>query len=225
MSVEDTGYGIKKEDYDKLFSKFVRLDDATNNDIEGTGLGLVITKKMVTLLKGDITFTSDYEVGTTFEVKINQKIIDYTPLGKINAKEKYIKDYELIDCSKYSVMIVDNNQLNLKVIERLLEHYKFKITPVSSGSECIYKIKEGNKYDMIFLDHMMPDMDGVEVLNILKSLDSYNIPPVVALTANAITGMKEKYISEGFDEYLPKPINNDELNKLINKYFKEDKDV
>ena len=78
---------------------------------------------------------------------------------------------------------------------------------------------------MIFLDHMMPDMDGVEVLNILKSLDSYNIPPVVALTANAITGMKEKYISEGFDEYLPKPINNEELNRLINKYFKEEKDV
>lgn len=225
MSVEDTGYGIKKEDYDKLFSKFVRLDDATNNDIEGTGLGLVITKKMVTLLNGDITFTSDYEVGTTFDVKINQKIIDFTPLGKINTKVNNTIDYELIDCSKYSVMIVDNNKLNLKVIERLLEHYKFKITPVSSGSECIYKIKEGNKYDMIFLDHMMPDMDGIEVLNILKSLDSYDIPPVVALTANAITGMKEKYISEGFDEYLPKPINNDELNRLINKYFKEDKDV
>ena len=122
-------------------------------------------------------------------------------------------------------MIVDNNQLNLKVIERLLEHYKFNITAVSSGKECIYKIKEGNKYDMIFLDHMMPDMDGIEVLHILKSLDSYDIPPIVALTANAITGMKEKYLSVGFNEYLPKPINNDELNRLINKYFKEGNDV
>ena len=222
LSVEDTGYGIKKDDYDKLFNKFVRLDDATNNDIEGTGLGLVITKKMVNLLGGEITFTSDYEVGTTFDVDLSQKIIDYTPLGKITSDVKRVKSLDFIDCSKYSVMVVDDNDLNLKVVKRLLEHYKFNVTLINSGSECIYKIKEGNTYDMIFLDHMMSEMDGIEVLHILKKLEYYDIPPIVAMTANAITGMKEMYIKEGFDEYLPKPINSEELNKLILKYFKEE---
>ena len=140
--------------------------------------------------------------------------------------KKREKDSELeyIDCSNYHVLLVDDNKLNLKVAEKLLQPYKFTITSVSSGKECVNSIKKGDKYDIIFLDHMMPGMDGIEVLHILKKLDSYTIPPVVALTANAITGMREMYINEGFDEYLSKPISTSELNKLINKYFgKRDK--
>ena len=116
-------------------------------------------------------------------------------------------------------MIVDDNKLNLKVAERILKAYNFNIDAVSNGNDCIYKIKDGKKYDMIFLDHMMPGIDGIEVVHILKKLEDYSIPPIVALTANAITGMREMYLEEGFDEYLSKPINISELNRIIKKYF------
>lgn len=220
FKVSDTGFGIKEEDYSKLFEKFSRLDSAKTNEIEGTGLGLVITKKYVDLMNGKIWFTSQYGAGTTFYVDIEQKIIDKNPIGSIIESDNANNDeIEYIDCSAYNVLIVDDNKLNLKVAKRLLDFYKFNVETVSSGKDCIYNVKSGKKYDIIFLDHMMPEMDGIETLHILRSLEGYEIPPVVALTANAITGMKEMYLREGFDEYLSKPINVSELNKLINKYF------
>ena len=224
FKISDTGYGIKKEDFGKLFEKFARLDSATDNEIEGTGLGLAITKRLVTLLDGKIWFESEYGAGTTFYVDIIQKIVNHEKLGNILEKREKGNELEYIDCSNYHVLLVDDNKLNLKVAEKLLQPYKFTITSMSSGKECVDSIKKGDKYDIIFLDHMMPGMDGIEVLHILKKLDGYTIPPVVALTANAITGMREMYINEGFDEYLSKPISTSELNKLINKYFgKRDK--
>ena len=126
---------------------------------------------------------------------------------------------EKLDCSAYTALIVDDNLLNIKVAKRLLEGYKFKVESVTSGQECVYKIKEDAKYDIIFMDHMMPEMDGIETLHVLKKLDGYELPPIVALTANAIAGMKEMYLNEGFDEYLSKPINTTELNRIINLYF------
>lgn len=219
FKVSDTGYGIKKEDYDKLFEKFSRLETATSNEIEGTGLGLVITKKYVDLMNGKIWFESEWEVGTTFYVEIHQKIIDDTKIGDIKEPIKTDDKIEFLDCSNYTALIVDDNKLNLKVASRLLSKYNFKIDTASGGEECVYKVKEGNHYDIIFLDHMMPDLDGIKALHIIKKLEDYNIPPIVALTANAITGMKEMYLNEGFDEYLSKPINISELNKIINKYF------
>ena len=219
FKISDTGFGIKKEDYNKLFEKFSRLDNAKTNEIEGTGLGLVITKKYVDLMGGRIWFESDYGVGTSFFIEIKQKIINATSIGDIMEAEDRDANINYIDCSKYTVMVIDDNKLNLKVAERLLKAYKFNVELVSTGKECIYKIKEGKHYDMLFLDHMMPEMDGIEVIHILRKLEDYEIPPVVALTANAITGMKEMYLNEGFDEYLSKPININELNKLINKYF------
>lgn len=219
FKITDTGYGIKKEDYDKLFEKFSRLESATTNEIEGTGLGLVITKKYVDLMNGKIWFESEYGVGTTFYVEIEQKILNKDAIGDITETSKGDSKIEYLDCSAYKVLVVDDNKLNLKVAQRLLNAYKFNVETVSSGKECVYKVKEGIHYDMIFLDHMMPEMDGIEVVHILKRLKEYDIPPVVALTANAITGMKEMYLKEGFDEYLSKPINISELNKIINKYF------
>ena len=219
FKISDTGYGIKKEDFDKLFEKFSRLDSATSNEIEGTGLGLVITKKYVDLMGGKIWFESEFGVGTTFFVDISQKVVDATPIGDIRDPEKSIKKIDYIDCSGKSIMIVDDNKLNLKVAERILKAYNFNIDAVSNGNDCIYKIKDGKKYDMIFLDHMMPGIDGIEVVHILKKLEDYSIPPIVALTANAITGMREMYLEEGFDEYLSKPINISELNRIIKKYF------
>lgn len=219
FKISDTGYGIKKEDYDKLFEKFSRLDTATQNEIEGTGLGLVITKKYVDLMGGKIWFESEYEVGTTFFVDVTQKIINSKKLGSISEPQGDDKEINYTDCTGKKALIVDDNKLNIKVATRLLGPYNFDVDTVSSGKDCIYKIKEGTNYDIIFLDHMMPEMDGIEVLHVLRKLEGYNIPPVVALTANAITGMKEMYLKEGFDEYLSKPINVSELNKLIKKYF------
>ncbi len=217
--ISDTGFGIKREDYDKLFEKFSRLDYAKINEIEGTGLGLVITKKYVDLMGGRVWFDSEYGAGTNFYIELKQKIINSTPIGALSDIDNHDTKIDYIDCSNYHVMVVDDNKLNLKVFERLLRDYKFNVDLISTAKECIYKIKEGTHYDMIFLDHMMPEMDGLEVLHILRKLEDYEIPPIVAITANAITGMKEMYLNEGFDEYLSKPVNINELNKLIIKYF------
>ena len=203
-----------------MFEKFSRLQSATQNEIEGTGLGLVITKKYVDLMQGKIWFDSEYEVGTTFYIDLTQKIVNLSKIGDIKEPIKPINDIDYLDCSGKRVLIVDDNKLNIKVASRLLEPYKFEIETVTSGKECIYKIKEGNNYDIIFLDHMMPGMDGIEVVHILRKLEGYKLPYIVALTANAITGMRQMYLSEGFDEYLSKPINVSELNKIINKYYK-----
>ena len=201
--------------------KFNRLENATAKEIEGTGLGLVITKQYVNLLGGRIDFTSTYGVGTEFYVEVTQKVLDRTPLGNLNKIEEEVKEkIDFIDCSKYRVLIVDDNLLNIKVAEKLLGRYNFQIDHCTNGKDCVYKIKTGTKYDIIFMDHMMPEMDGIETLHTIQKLDMFEIPPVVALTANAITGMKEMYLEEGFDDYISKPINIKELDKLILKYFK-----
>ena len=220
IKISDTGFGIKKEDFNKLFEKFSRLDNATENEIEGTGLGLVITKRYVDLMGGKIWFESEYQVGTTFYVDVSQRIINKSEIGDIHEPVNINTEDEYIDCSGFNILLVDDNKLNLKVAERIFSKYKFNIDSVETGKECIYRVKSDKKYDMIFLDHMMPEMDGIEVLHVLKKLDGYELPPIVALTANAITGMKEMYLNEGFDEYLSKPINVGELNKLLTKYFK-----
>ena len=224
MEVSDTGYGIKKEDYEKLFEKFSRLEIASQKEIEGTGLGLVITKRLLTLLGGKIWFESEYGAGTVFYIELSQKIADKNPIGNIESEIQVETNSDYLNCSEYKLMLVDDNKLNLKVAEKVLSNYKFQITSFDNGEDCINSIKEGDIYDIIFLDHMMPKMDGIEVLHILKKLKGYKIPPIVVLTANAITGMKEMYLSEGFDDYLSKPINTGDLAKIINKYFDKEGD-
>ena len=224
FKISDTGYGIKKEDFDKVFKKYSRLDDATSNDIEGTGLGLVITKQFVELMGGKIWFNSDFEVGTTFFIDIPFKVIDETPIGvqKEVSSEKTNDGYiRHLDCSDYTVLIVDDNETNLKVATRLLEKYKFKVETAKNGKDCVYKFKYGNHYDLILLDDMMPEMDGVDTVKIIKKLDVFDIPPIVAFTANAMTGMGEKYLEAGFDYYLPMPVSIQELDELVTTYFGE----
>ena len=216
FSVEYTGCGIKEEDFDKIFEKFSRLDLAVEKEIEGTGLGLVIVKKLVNLLGGKIWFESVYNVGTIFYIDLIQSISDKTVEEKVEVNNNDIK---YLDCSSYKILLVDDNKLNLKVAEKVLSNYNFQINKFDNGKDCINDIKKGTSYDLIFLDHMMPEMDGIEVLHILKKLEGYNLPPIIVLTANAIAGMREMYLSEGFDDYLSKPINVKELDKIINKYF------
>ncbi len=222
FKIADTGYGIKEEDHDKVFKKYSRLNDATSNDIEGTGLGLVITKQFVELMGGKIWFASDFEVGTTFYIDIPFTVIDATPIG-VQDNIQYDKTNDgfikHLDCSNYTVLIVDDNDTNLKVASRLLEKYNFKIDTAKNGKDCVYKFKYGNHYDMILLDDMMPEMGGVDTVKIIKKLDSFDIPPIVAFTANAMSGMGEKYLEAGFDYYLPMPVSLQELDELITTYF------
>ena len=217
--VKDTGKGIKKEDYDKLFEKFTRLDKQNNQTIEGTGLGLVITKEMVQLMNGKISFTSEYGRGSTFTVMIPQKIMDNKPIGVISDLDLKEKEIDYFNGSNYKILVVDDNKLNLKVAEKLLRPYNFQVTSVTSGLACLNYTKK-TKYDLIFLDHMMPEMDGIQTLKYLKQRVDFVNTPIVALTANAISGMKEMYLKEGFDDYLSKPIDQVKLNEVLRRNLK-----
>ena len=220
FKIADTGNGIKPEDQDKLFKKGTRLESSIDNEIEGAGYGLSITKEYLDLMEGKIWFESEYQVGTTFYIEIPQKVINPTPLKEL-IKEEYVSQSTEIDCDNKVALVVDDNKLNNKVIKRLLERYKFKVVTVSSGHDCIYKVKSEEKFDIIFMDQVMPDMSGIETMKALRGLDGYELPPLISLTANAVSGMKEHYLGEGFDEYLSKPINTSDLEKILTKYFKK----
>lgn len=217
ISVEDTGIGIKKENIDKLFNKFERLDLEENVTIEGTGLGLAITKKLVELMNGKIVVQSVFGKGSKFTVSIDQRIVK-NPTIKLEDSPEPVEE---IKTHNKKVLIVDDNKINLKVAERLLESYGIDTESVESGAAALEKIQNGEKYDMILLDDMMPKMSGVETLKKLKEIPGFKII-TIALTANALTGMREKYLQDGFDDYLAKPINKNELNRIINKYLNDD---
>ena len=211
ISVEDSGRGIKQENIDKLFTKFQRLEEDRNTTIEGTGLGLAITKQLIELMGGKIIVHTVYGEGSKFTVVLNQ------PIEKIAVKPVVQVIPTTLDLKNKKILIVDDNTLNLKVATKLLQ--RFNATNIScceSGFSCIEKINNGEDYDVILMDDMMPKMTGVETLKKLKENPQFKIP-VIALTANAITGMKEKYIADGFNDYLAKPIEKDSLIKVMNK--------
>ncbi len=214
IAVEDSGRGIKKENIDKLFTKFQRLDEDKNTTIEGTGLGLAITKQILILMGGNIIVQSVYGSGSKFTIVVDQKIKQKASSIVTN----YVNNNN-IDLSNRTILIVDDNKLNLKVGAKIIKSiYNPNIEFAESGYECIDKIKAGNKYDLILMDDMMPKMSGVETLKELNNIAFFNTP-VVALTANAIAGMREKYIEAGFKEYIAKPIEKEELKKVINLIF------
>ena len=216
ISVKDSGRGIKQEDIGKLFNKFQRVDEDRNTTIEGTGLGLAITKQLVEMMNGKIVVNSIYGEGSEFKVAIDQRL----SLAKIEVEKEETDDFNL-DLTNKKILIVDDNKLNLKVAQKLLIKYNPTITTVESGAECLNLINSGNKYDLILLDDMMPKMRGTEVLAKLKEIPTFNTPTVV-LTANAINGMKEQYLKDGFDDYLAKPIEKSELYRILRKYINVD---
>lgn len=217
ISVEDTGIGIKQEDISKLFQKFERFELEKNITTEGTGLGLAITKSLVELMNGKIVVQSVYGKGSKFTVAIDQRIIPKTKEELEIAPEEEEDNFV---AANSKVLIVDDNKINLKVASRLLKDYLVTIELASSGQECIDKILDGNHYDLILLDDMMPKMTGTQTLQHLKNIIGFQTP-VIALTANAITGMKEKYIKDGFNDYLAKPIDRKDLHNILKKYLKE----
>lgn len=213
ISVEDTGVGIKRQDFDKIFSKLQRLDIDKKDD--DSGLGLAVIKQLTELMGGKVIVHSEYGKGTIFTILINQYIVNDGPAV---VERKYNK---MLDLSNVRILLVDDNNLNLKVSSKILEKYNAnRITMCSSGFECLDLINSGNEFDIIFLDDMMPKMTGVETLKKLKKIEGFKTP-VVALTANAILGMKDKYIEAGFDDYLSKPINKSILIEVLNKILIE----
>ena len=213
ISVEDSGIGIKEENINKLFTKFERFEEK-NTTVEGTGLGLAITKRLVELMHGKIVCQSVYGKGSKFTVAIDQRIVN----KEVSELENTINVFEDLDLNDKRVLVVDDNLINIKVAIRLLQNYNVQTDSVTSGFDALNKINSGEKYDLIFLDDMMPKMSGVETLRKLKEINGFNIP-TVALTANAIAGMKEKYLECGFDDYLSKPIEKVELYRVVYKYL------
>ena len=212
ITITDTGRGIKKEDIDRLFKKFERLEEDRNTSIEGTGLGLAITEGLAELMGGKITVISDYGKGSTFKFVVIQDIVN------VEIKEKssntISSDYNTFEGK--NALIVDDSKLNLKVAENVLKNFLVTTESVTSGLECLSCVNS-KKYDIIFMDIMMPNMSGVEVLRKLRE-NGVNTP-VIALTADAIEGQEEKYMSEGFDGYISKPINKEKLSYVLNKYL------
>ena len=227
ITIEDTGVGIKKEDMKNLFKEFERFDLTKNRNIEGTGLGLAITDKLIKLMNGTITVSSEYGVGSAFTIELPQTIVSYEELGDFRKTTQQlpvpnmVSDDQLSFVSpETSILIVDDNKMNLTVAKGLLKDTQAKVTTASSGQQMLALITKFH-YDIIFLDHMMPIMDGVEALHQAMKLEN-NLckdTPFIVLTANAIVGAKEEYIKEGFADYLSKPVQSNDLINMLIKYL------
>ena len=226
LQVEDTGIGIRPEDIDKLFHKFERLDVIKNHNIQGTGLGLSITGQLVELMHGEIRVESTYGAGSCFTVSLPQQIVDNSPLGRIGEYHSTVKTryHESFHAPATEILVVDDVEMNLILVRNLLKQTQIQIDTALSGEQCL-KMCSRKHYDVIFMDHMMPEMDGIETLaRMKKMLDSPNKnTPVIMLTANALTGMREEYLRQGFQDYISKPIQGGRLESLLLKYLPGDK--
>ncbi len=215
--VSDTGRGIRESDMERLFSAFERAEQFKNSGIEGTGLGLAITKKFAVMMGGDVTVQSTYGEGSTFIITIPQKIIGYDLMGdyranrRVRTKEPYSESFHAPNAK---LLVIDDVEMNMVVIRQLLKKTQIQIECLGSGEECIEAVKNAH-YDMILLDHMMPNMDGVETLRVLRDEHLCDDTPIIALTANVDVNSEEKYYEYGFDGYIPKPIPPKKLEEII----------
>ena len=216
--ISNTGHAMKHELFDINFDDFTKIGDRLDNTVDSTTLGFIVAKRLVSMLGGKVDFLNETGKGTKYFIHLSQNIINEDKIGNIfENNSRDVPENRILDLTGKKILIVDDNLVNLKLTSRLLEGYKATIETARSGNECIEMVKN-TKYDLIFLDHMMPEMDGVATLNIIKTSE-YSIPPVIALTANSYSGIREKYLEEGFNDYLSKPINYKDLNKLMHNYF------
>ncbi len=229
VSVKDTGTGIRPEDLDKVFSKFERVDEKRNRHIEGTGLGLNITKQLLELMKSSLEVESEYGKGSKFSFVLPQEVTEWVEMGDFEEKKRRILSgresyHESFRAPDAQILVADDNEVNLSVFTSLLRRTELKIDTAINADEALKAAAE-KKYDVIFLDHMMPDKDGIEALHELKSgAGGKNaLPPVICLTANAISGARERYLEAGFDDYLSKPIDSAKLEETLIKYLPEEK--
>jgi len=235
ISVSDTGIGIKQEDIEKIFMEYDQVDTGANRKIEGTGLGLPITKKLVALMGGKITVESEHGKGSTFSVRLKQGYVSDTVLGreivenlrnfsfadnKQHVSAKLVRD----DMSYARVLVVDDFVTNLDVAAGLLKKYKMQVDCTTSGQDAIDRIKAGEPvYDAIFMDHMMPGMDGIEATQRIRNLDSEyaGTIPIISLTANAITGNEQMFLKNGFQAFLAKPIDMLKLDAILKRWVRD----
>lgn len=222
FSVKDTGVGVKEEDLERLFVEYERLDEDANRYIEGTGLGLSISMRLLKMMGSRLEVKSEYRKGSEFYFDLRQKVVDRKPISEYRnqVQRKNVNRQSEFVLPDVRILVVDDNLMNVKVLKHLLKSTRAQVDEADSGLACIDRMKE-NHYDIVFLDHMMPQMDGVETLHKLKELGDYpcSNTPIIALTANAIVGAKEEYLNEGFDGFLSKPVMVDELQEVLQKYI------
>ncbi|MDR0289617.1 MAG: response regulator [Treponema sp.] len=233
FTISDTGIGIRGEDIEKLFTDYNQVDTSANRKIEGTGLGLSITKKFVQMMGGEITVESEYGKGTVFHVRIRQGFVSDTPIGKETAenlrgfrysdkKKQAGEKLKRPDLSYARVLVVDDFPMNIDVAAGMLRKYKIQVDCATSGHEAIDRIQAGEpEYNAVFMDHMMPGMDGVEATKLIRALDTayaHNVP-IIALTANAIAGSEQMFLDNGFSAFLPKPFNAMALDAIVKKWI------
>ncbi len=221
--VKDTGMGIKEEDISKIYDEFQRFDLQRNRNVEGAGLGMNIVQQLLKLMGSEVRIHSEYEHGSEFSFDLQQKVINTKPMGDFRKRltvpdfsEEHLMDDIATDAK---ILIVDDNRMNLKVFKHLLKHSKMQILEAESGEKCLELLKQ-QSFDLIFLDHMMPGMDGIETFKEMREQKLAPNVPVIMLTANAIVGDRERYLELGFDDFLSKPIMVEQLNKILLKYLK-----
>jgi CheY-like chemotaxis protein len=219
ITCQDTGRGIKAENISKLFNKFERLDIEKNTTTEGTGLGLAITKALVEMMGGKINVQSQYGQGSIFVIHLPQKIKHMSKPIEQELKDTMTMDLSLLKGKK--VLIVDDNRLNIKVARKALDSFHFDIDEAYDGEECVEMITSGNKYDLILMDIMMPNMDGEEAFEQLKQIPGFQTP-TIALTADAIAGSKERYLGDGFIDYIAKPFSREQIKEKLDQIFKNE---
>ncbi|MBR5089327.1 MAG: response regulator, partial [Ruminiclostridium sp.] len=231
ISVRDTGIGIKPEDMKKLFSEFERIEEERNRNVEGTGLGMNITKRLLEMMGSSLKVESVYGIGSVFSFRLKQTVIGREPLGDYEktyreSLSEHKKYREMFTAPDAQVLVIDDTYMNLMVFRSLLKKTGVKIDTAVSGDEGL-GLSYRKKYDIIFLDHMMPDKDGIETLREMRARtdDPNRDTPVVCLTANAISGAREQYISAGFDDYLTKPIDSARLEEMLIEYLPPEKVV
>jgi signal transduction histidine kinase/ActR/RegA family two-component response regulator len=228
FTVKDTGIGIKKENLDSIFEAFNRVDTRRNRNIQGTGLGLAISKHLAELMGGNIVAESLYGVGSTFTATVKQGMKEYSPIGDEIAKaledNRYImriseRDVEVKKRPWAKILLVDDNRVNLAVAKGLLKPYEMQVDAVLSGADALEKVKEKD-YDIVFMDHMMPDMDGIDTTRAIRALGGkYENLTIIALTANAIDAARELFAREGLQDFIAKPIDKRQLNAILDKWL------
>ena len=220
--VIDTGSGIKQEDFKKLFEKFERIEEDKNRNIEGTGLGLNIAYRLLMLMGSELKVKSEYQKGSEFYFELKQKIVNVEPLGDFSERLELAAEREEYTVSfvapEVEILVVDDNDMNRTVFAGLLNNTKIKVFEASGGEECLQMLRE-RRYHMVFLDHMMPNMDGIETFEIIKEEKLCEDIPVIMFTANAMAGEKEKYLHKGFHDFLAKPVVVERLHEIILKYL------
>ncbi|MCR4903731.1 MAG: response regulator [Butyrivibrio sp.] len=224
VEVEDTGIGIKPEDIPKLTSAYQRIEEGRNRKIEGTGLGLNITAQLLDMMGSRLEVTSTYGTGSKFFFDLNQKIVNDAPMGKIEKTvrnlDKFGDSQEAFTAEEAKVLVVDDNAMNRKVFRSLLKPIRIQISEAASGPEALTKV-DFEHFDIIFMDHMMPGMDGVEAMKLIKEKDNCKDIPIYALTANAVTGARESYISMGFTGFISKPVMPQNLEAALKESLPE----